>query len=71
MHHLARTLCLWLMIGSAAYAEAIDLSTSGLDDASIAIKVREGSKGKMPAYAGVLSEDEIRAVSAYVMTLKR
>ena len=57
--------------GKKMYREAKDLSSSGLDNASIEIKVREGSKGKMPAYAGVLSEDEIRAVSNYVMTLKR
>lgn len=57
--------------GKKMYREAKDLSASGLDEASIELKIREGTKGKMPAYTGVLSDDEIHAVSAYVMTLKR
>jgi mono/diheme cytochrome c family protein len=63
--------------GKKMYREATDLSSSALDQASIELVVREGSTGtlkrgqvRMPAFAGVLSDEEIIAVSAYVQTLR-
>jgi cytochrome c553 len=63
--------------GKKMYREATDLSASGLDQASIELVVREGTTGtlkrgqvRMPAFAGVLSDEEIIAVSAYIQTLR-
>lgn len=56
--------------GKKMYRDAKDLSASALDEASTEVMVREGSKGKMPAFTGVLSEEEIIAVSGYVQTLR-
>ena len=56
--------------GMKMYRDAKDLSASVLDEASIELMVREGSKGKMPAFAGTLSDEEIVAVSTYVQTLR-
>lgn len=39
-------------------------------DADLVAAVSKG-KGKMPAYAGKLSDDEIKAVVAFVRTLKK
>jgi len=57
--------------GMKMYRDAKDLTVSGLDQASIEMLVREGSKGKMPAFKETLSEEEIIAVSAYVQTLRK
>ncbi len=57
--------------GMKMYRDAKDLSASALDGASIEMMVKEGSKGKMPAFAGALSDEEIIAVSAYVQTLRK
>jgi mono/diheme cytochrome c family protein len=63
--------------GKKMYREATDLSTSAIDQASIELVVREGTTGtlkrgqvRMPAFAGVLSDEEITAVSAYIQTLR-
>ncbi len=64
--------------GMKKYRDATDLTTSALDQASIEIRVREGtqsslpySKIGMPGFKGTLSEEEIIAVSAYVQTLRK
>ena len=64
--------------GKKMYRDATDLSTSGIDQASAELIVKEGSSGtlkhgqvKMPAFAATLSDEEIIAVSAYVQTLRR
>ncbi len=41
-----------------------------LSDAELTAAVSKG-KGKMPAYAGKLTDDQIKAVVAYVRTLKK
>jgi len=63
--------------GKKMYREATDLSTSALNQESAEIIVREGTtvalkrgQVKMPAFAGVLSDEEIIAVSAYIQTLR-
>lgn len=57
--------------GKKMYRDAKDLSLSTLDHASIELLVNEGSKGKMPAFAGTLSGDEINAVCTYVQSLRK
>ncbi len=56
--------------GKKMYRGAKDLTTTlfGYDD--IQQMVREGSKGKMPAYNTVISDANIAAVSTYVASLK-
>jgi len=44
-----------------------DLSKSEVD----LIKIATDGKGKMPAYKGKLSDDDIKAVVAYIKTLKK
>ena len=56
--------------GKKMYRAATDLTRSTLDAALVQQMVKEGSKGKMPSYAGYLSEDEIAAVGIYVQTLR-
>ncbi len=57
--------------GMKMYRDAKDLTQSSLDEASIELMVSEGSKGKMPAFGGTLSNEEITAVSAYILTLRK
>lgn len=57
------------MDGKKQYRSAPDLSMSALPAEGVEQMVREGSKGKMPSYPGVLSDEEITAVSAYVETI--
>ena len=59
--------------GKKMYRGAKDLSVSGLDAATVAIMVKDGVKGEtgvMPAFSGTLSEEEITAVSNYVVSLR-
>lgn len=46
-----------------------DLAGTSMSTAEIAKVVTDG-KGKMPAFKGKLSDDQIQAVAAYVKTLK-
>jgi mono/diheme cytochrome c family protein len=57
--------------GKKMYREAKDLSTSALDNASTQLFISNGSKGKMPAYGGILSEEKIAATAVYVMNLRQ
>jgi mono/diheme cytochrome c family protein len=56
--------------GKKLYRNAKDLSISvfGYDD--IQQMVRDGSKGKMPGYSAVLSDEDIAAVAQFVQSLK-
>ncbi|MBL0105646.1 MAG: SirB2 family protein [Bacteroidetes bacterium] len=56
--------------GKKLYRNAKDLSISvfGYDD--IQQMVRDGSKGKMPGYSAVLTEEEISSVAQFVQSLK-
>lgn len=56
--------------GKKGYRDAADLSSSTLSGTLITQLVKEGSKGKMPAFTGTLSDEEISAVSSYVVTLR-
>lgn len=56
--------------GKKIYREAADLSLSVKDASMIASIIRNGSNKKMPAYGGLLSEDEIHAVTEYVIKLR-
>jgi len=57
--------------GTKQYRGASDLRMSTLDGTLFGQMVREGSKGKMPAYHGVLSDTEIAAIDAYVSSLRQ
>jgi len=60
--------------GKKQYRGAPDLSASTHDVASIPLLIKEGSKsekGVMPAFGSTLSEEQINAVAAYVVTLRK
>jgi len=60
--------------GKKQYRGAPDLSISLSDNDKILHLVKEGIKGEMgvmPAFGGTLSDDEINAVAAYVVTLRK
>lgn len=56
--------------GSKMYRKANDLRISTLDETMIKLMIKEGSKGKMPAYKDVLTESDITAISSYVINLR-
>ena len=56
--------------GKKMYRKATDLTLSGLSEDGIKQMILEGSKGKMPSYVGVLSEENINAVTQYVKGLR-
>ncbi len=56
--------------GKKKYRDAQDLSASSLDASLIPQMVKEGSKGKMPAFGGTLNDDEINEVSVYILALR-
>ncbi len=56
--------------GKKMYREAADLSTSALNPTLIPQLIKEGNKGKMPAFSGTLSDEEINAVSIYIQSLR-
>jgi mono/diheme cytochrome c family protein len=56
--------------GKKQYRNAPDLTQSAMASSSIQQMVREGSKGKMPAYNLVISDENIAAVAAYVETMR-
>lgn len=53
----------------AAKMGSKDLAGTALSEADVAKAITDG-KGKMPAFKGKLSDDQIKAVAAYVKTLK-
>lgn len=56
--------------GKKMYRGAIDLTKSTLSPELIAQMVREGSKGKMPSYANRIPEDQLAALSQFVVELR-
>lgn len=56
--------------GKKMYRDAKDLSASALDASLISTMIHDGSKGKMPAFTGTLSDEEISSVSAFILTLR-
>src|ERR1041385_8393291 len=56
--------------GKKTYRDAADLSLSVKDASKVTATIRNGSHKKMPAYGGLLSEDEIQAVTDYVINLR-
>ena len=55
--------------GKKMYRNAPDLTMSALNEDAIIQSVREGSKGKMPSYHLILSDENIRSVAKYVASL--
>lgn len=56
--------------GKKMYRNAVNLSASTLDPSLIPQLIRDGSKGKMPAFGGTLSEEEVHSVSSYILSLR-
>lgn len=56
--------------GKKGYRNAPDLSHTAMDAGAIAQMVREGSRGKMPGYKMVISDENIAALSEYVESLR-
>jgi len=56
--------------GKKMYRNAKDLTQTQFSFDDIQQMVREGSKGKMPGYTAVITDEEIAAVSKFVETLK-
>lgn len=56
--------------GKKAYREAADLSLSVKGASMMAAIIRNGSNKKMPAYGELLSEEEIQAVTNYIISLR-
>ncbi len=56
--------------GAKKYRDAIDLRTSKLDDSSVQMMIKDGSKGKMPLYKGTLVDTEVAEVAAYVISMR-
>lgn len=57
--------------GKKKYRDAIDLSLSAASNERIDSLIRNGSKGKMPAFGSTLNEEEIKAASEYVFSLRQ
>ena len=55
--------------GKKMYRGAPDLTLSSLNEEAVIQSVREGSKGKMPAYNIIITDDNISAVAKYVTSL--
>ena len=57
--------------GKKMFRDAIDLSLSAASNERIDSLIRNGSKGKMPAFGNTLSDDAIKACSTYVFSLRQ
>jgi mono/diheme cytochrome c family protein len=57
--------------GKKAYRNAPDLTLSRLSEDAIIQSVREGSRGKMPAYNLIVTDENIGAVAKYVTSLQK
>jgi mono/diheme cytochrome c family protein len=58
------------MDGKKMYRDAADLSLSYADPVRIDTLIRNGSKGKMPAFNTTLSNEEINAAASYIQNLR-
>jgi mono/diheme cytochrome c family protein len=56
--------------GSKQYRAATDLRRSTSNESVIQMMIKDGSKGKMPAYKETLSDAEISDISLYVFSLR-
>ena len=56
--------------GKKKYRDATDLSLSVSGEDAIVQMVREGSKGKMPSYNIILSDENIKAVAGFVKSFQ-
>ena len=56
--------------GKKGYRQSADLSLAVKDASMTASVIRNGRNNKMPAYGGLLSDEEISAVTDYVITLR-
>jgi cytochrome c oxidase cbb3-type subunit 3 len=56
--------------GRKKYRNAADLTTSTMNPALLAPLINEGSKGKMPAFSGTLSDEEVNALTVYLLSLR-
>src|SRR5262245_28263001 len=50
--------------------EGPDLHNLDWTDAQIGTRIQNGKKGQMPAFAGKLSAEQIKEITAYLRTLK-
>ena len=57
--------------GKKQYRDATDLSLSVSDISKTESVIRNGRNKKMPAYAGLLSDEEIEQVTEYILTLRQ
>ena len=57
--------------GTKMYREATDLSLSVKNISMTEAIIRNGSNKKMPSYAGLLSEEEIKLMTEYILTLRK
>jgi mono/diheme cytochrome c family protein len=57
--------------GKKYYREATDLSLSGASNERIDTLIRRGSKGRMPAFEGTLTDEQISATADYIVTLRQ
>ena len=57
--------------GKKMYSGAVDLTLAVKSESMTEAVIRNGSNKKMPAYAGLLSGEEIKSVTEYVLTLRR
>lgn len=55
--------------GKKMYRYAPDLTASTLNEDAVIQSIREGSKGKMPAYNIIMTDENIAAVAKYVVGL--
>jgi len=56
--------------GKKRYRDAPDLSLSDAGPVRIDTLIRNGSKGKMPAFGTILSDEEVHGVSSYILRLR-
>ena len=56
--------------GKKMYRDAVDLSLAVKSATMTEAIIRNGSNNKMPAYGLILSEEEIKSVSSYILTLR-
>jgi mono/diheme cytochrome c family protein len=57
--------------GKKMYREAADLSISASSTVRMDTLIRHGSRGKMPAFEGCLTDEQIAAAEDYIITLRQ
>jgi mono/diheme cytochrome c family protein len=70
-NQLFATSCGWCHFkGGRAEGKGPKLMGTPLTDAEIVSRIRNGKPGQMPAYASQFSDDQLRAIVAYIRELK-